>query len=46
MTKEKCIVEDLPDVDILCIQEVWERYWAAAMIDHLREKYSYFIHGE
>ena len=45
LTKEDCIITDLPDVDILCVQEVWERYWAANLIDRLSSKYSYFIHG-
>lgn len=46
MRRDECVIEDLPDVDILCIQEVWERYWASSMIGHLRAKYNYFIHGK
>jgi hypothetical protein len=44
LKKEDVVITDLPDVDILCLQEVWERYWAATLIDRLRSKYSYFIH--
>lgn len=46
VSKEDVVAACLPDVDILCIQEVWERNWAAIMIDHLGLKYSYFIHGK
>jgi hypothetical protein len=45
LSKKDTVTNSLPDVDILCIQEVWERYWAATMIDQLGSKYSYFIHG-
>ncbi|XP_057370306.1 sphingomyelin phosphodiesterase 3-like [Daphnia carinata] len=44
LCKKDTVIADLPDVDILCVQEVWERYWAATMIDQLGLKYSYFIH--
>jgi hypothetical protein len=45
LSKKDTVTSSLPDVDILCIQEVWERYWAATLIDQLGSKYSYFIHG-
>nr|CAH0101671.1 unnamed protein product [Daphnia galeata] len=44
LSKKDTVTSSLPDVDILCIQEVWERYWAATLIDQLGSKYSYFIH--
>lgn len=46
LSKKDSVIPSLPDVDILCIQQVWERHWAATMIDHLGLKYSYFIHGK
>lgn len=45
MSKKDAVIACLPDVDILCIQEVWERCWASAMIDQLGLKYNHFIHG-
>ena len=44
--KEDCVITDLPDIDVLCLQEVWERYWASNLIAQLKMKYSHFIHGK
>ena len=44
-SKGDCIITDLPDTDIICVQEVWEKYWAANLIDQLGSKYNQFIYG-
>ena len=44
-SKEDCVITDLPDVDVLCLQEVWERYWASALIAQLKMKYTHIIYG-
>jgi len=43
-SKEDCVITDLPDVDVLCLQEVWERYWASALIAQLKMKYTHIIY--
>ena len=40
-----CVITDLPDIDVLCLQQVWERYWASNLIAQLKMKYSHFIYG-
>lgn len=44
--KEDSVITDLPDIDVLCLQEVWERYWANSLMTQLKMKYSHFIHGK
>jgi len=39
-----CVITDLPDIDVLCLQQVWERYWASNLIAQLKMKYAHFIY--
>ncbi|XP_046400495.1 sphingomyelin phosphodiesterase 5-like [Ischnura elegans] len=38
------IFTEFPSVDFLCLQEVWERFHASVLLNHLSSQYGYFIY--
>ena len=41
--KDLSIRTELPDADILLFQEVWDRFFAAALIYRLRPRFRHFV---
>ena len=40
---KSAVSSEFPDIDFLCFQEVWDRFFAAILIRKLKKRYKHFI---
>nr|CAD7263015.1 unnamed protein product [Timema shepardi] len=43
-SKQDSIVTEFPNIDFLCLQEVWERSYALGLITILKQEFKYFLY--